>query len=98
MNYFRFSKAKNAPLFVFISHSKKRPHNIILGRTFDHTLLDMIELGVDNFRRLEDFKVDKISTLIKPCLVFNGPAWEQSEDLIRLKSLLVDMFQWEKVF
>lgn len=91
------SRSKNAALFALVSHTKKRPHNLILGRTFDFTLLDMIELGVENFKQLEDFKVDKISALIKPCLIFNGPAWEQSEDLIRLKSLLIDMFQWEKV-
>lgn len=79
------------------SHSKKRPNNIILGRTFDFTILDMIELGVEDFKKIEDFKVEKISALIKPCLVFNGPAWDQSQDLTRLRSLLIDMFQWEQV-
>jgi len=92
----KFARQKNASLFSVASHSKKRPHNLILGRTFDHTLLDMIELGVDGFKKLIDFKVEKIATFIKPCLVFNGPAWEQSQDLIRLKSIFIDFFQWEK--
>lgn len=33
-------------LFCVASHSKKRPHNLVLGRTFDFKLLDMLELGV----------------------------------------------------
>ena len=32
------------------SHNKKRPHNLVLGRTFDFKLLDMLELGVRHTR------------------------------------------------
>ena len=33
-------------LFCLANHSKKRPHNLVLGRMFDFKILDMLELGV----------------------------------------------------
>jgi len=47
-------------LFVLGSHTKKRPNNIVVGRTFNHQILDMIELGVIAMRPMEDFKVSYI--------------------------------------
>lgn len=41
-----FCERTDCALFCLANHSKKRPHNIVLGRTFDAQLLDMIELGV----------------------------------------------------
>lgn len=40
-------------LFLFASHSKKRPNNIVLGRTYEHKVLDMVELGMLNFQSIE---------------------------------------------
>ena len=54
------------------NHNKKRPHNIIMGRTYDFQLLDMIEFGVENFKSLQDFKNSKIASGSKPCLLFAG--------------------------
>ncbi|CAG9787713.1 unnamed protein product [Diatraea saccharalis] len=88
---------KDAALFGVGSHSKKRPHNIILGRTFDYNVLDMIELGAENFKSMSEFQNMKILTGLKPCLLFNGPSWELNEDLKRLKSLFTDFFHREKV-
>ena len=44
-----------AGLFVVDSHSKKRPHNLIFGRMFDHRLYDLLELGVEKFRSIKSF-------------------------------------------
>ena len=45
----------HAGLFVIDSHSKKRPHNLIFGRMFDHRLYDMLELGVESVRSIKSF-------------------------------------------
>jgi ribosome production factor 2 len=40
------AKKADTSLFLFGSHSKKRPNNIVLGRTYEHKVLDMAELGI----------------------------------------------------
>ncbi|KOC70240.1 Ribosome production factor 2 like protein [Habropoda laboriosa] len=57
----KFSVKYNAPLFMIALHNKKRPHNLIMGRMYEHTLLDMAEFGIENYKGLQDFKVPKIS-------------------------------------
>ncbi|XP_049872564.1 ribosome production factor 2 homolog [Pectinophora gossypiella] len=88
---------KDAALFGVGSHNKKRPHNVILGRTFDSGILDMIELGADNYKAMSEFENIKVLAGLKPCLIFNGPAWELNEELKRLKSLFTDFFHRETV-
>lgn len=82
---------------MFGSSSKKRPGNLVLGRLFEHELLDMVELGIKSYKGLQEFKNDKIGTCVKPCLVFNGPQWAQSEELRRLKSLFIDAFHRDTI-
>ena len=49
---------KNQSAFIIISsHSKKRPHNIVMARMYDHQLLDMIEWGVEDLQVMEQFQV-----------------------------------------
>lgn len=84
-------------LFAFGSSSKKRPDNLVLGRVFDHELLDMVELGIKQYKGLSEFHNEKVGTCVKPCLLFNGPKWSQSEEMRRLKSLFIDMFHRETV-
>lgn len=84
-------------MFAFGSTSKKRPNNLVLGRIFENEILDMVELGIKQYKSLTEFKTEKIGTCVKPCLVFNGPKWSQTEELRRLKNLLIDTFQKDKV-
>lgn len=91
----KFCSKLNAPLFMFISHNKKRPNNLIMGRTYEHTLLDMVEFGVENYKGLKEFKVPKITEGIKPLLVFNGELFETNSTFSGTRNLLVDMFQRE---
>lgn len=96
-NFYRLCDKKDAALFGVASHSKKRPHNIILGRMFNYTVLDMIELGAEGFKPMSEFHNIKVLDGLKPCLLFNGPVWELNEDLKRLKSMFTDFFCREKV-
>jgi ribosome production factor 2 len=77
-------------LFCFASHSKKRPHNLILGRTYDKHLLDMIEFGCSSVEGLESFKeTEKKRYGSKPCLVFVGEGWHQDVTLERVQNLFM---------
>jgi len=83
--------------FIFGSHSKKRPDNLIIGRLYEHEVLDMMELAVKQFHGLKDFKNEKITTQTKPCIIFNGYKWKLTEELRRLRNLLLDLFHKEPV-
>jgi ribosome production factor 2 len=50
-----FANKADASLFVLCTHSKKRPHNLTLGRFYDYQLYDMLELGVEQFKSLQSF-------------------------------------------
>nr|CAD7269502.1 unnamed protein product [Timema shepardi] len=65
------------------------------GRTYQHQLLDMIELGVDKFKSLAEFKNEKVAVGLKPCLLFAGELFDHNHEYKRLQNLLVDMFHRE---
>ncbi|CAB3996792.1 ribosome production factor 2 homolog [Paramuricea clavata] len=88
-----FSKKNDASTFVFGSHSKKRPHNLVFGRFFDGHILDMVELGIEKFASLQEFKTEKCAAGTKPCLVFVGEVFDSDPEYARLKNLLIDMFR-----
>ncbi|KAM9316641.1 ribosome production factor 2 homolog [Gastrophryne carolinensis] len=88
-----FSKKSDCSLFVFGSHNKKRPNNLIFGRMYDFHVLDMIELGIEKYVPLSEFKSCKCPEGTKPLLVFAGDAFEINEDYRRLKSLMIDFFR-----
>lgn len=91
-------RKKDTSLFVFGSHSKKRPHNLVFGRTFDFQLLDLIEVGISDFKAINDFPKTKKSGIgMKPCFIFQGEAFEQNEDAKKLSNLLLDIFRGEEL-
>ena len=87
------TKRNDTSLFAFASHSKKRPNNLVFGRMFDFQVLDMIELGVQNYQSLRSIKGEKCAYANKPCLIFSGAAFETESELRRLKSLFIDFFR-----
>lgn len=88
-----FSDKADASLFVFGSHSKKRPNNLVIGRLFDSHVLDMVEFGVEKFVSMQEVEGPKCSSGVKPCLIFSGDAFEQDTEYKRVKNLLVDFFR-----
>ena len=87
----------DASLFAFGTHSKKRPHNLVLGRTFDYRILDMVELAVEAYTPMGSFAgvAGGCTAESKPCLLFSGAEWEHSAALLHLRSFLTDFFHLE---
>jgi len=94
-----FAKKLDASLFVFGSHNKKRPNNLVFGRMHDYHILDMIELGLDAFTSLNEFKTGKVTVATKPCLLFAGEPFADTSnvEMQRLKSLFIDFFRGPEV-
>ncbi|KAL6001413.1 hypothetical protein ACLOJK_007147 [Asimina triloba] len=95
-----FSLKTDCSLFVFGSHSKKRPNNLVLGRTYDHHVYDLVEVGVENFKPMESFSYDKkLAPKVgsKPLLAFIGDGFENVEELKHLKEVLLDLFRGDVV-
>ncbi|KAF8467737.1 Brix domain-containing protein [Kalaharituber pfeilii] len=90
-----FSTKNDISLLLFASTSKKRPHNLTFIRTFDHRILDMIELGLDSdtFKPLSAFKNAKPAYGMKPMLLFAGGAWDSAPRYQHLKSMFMDFFR-----
>ncbi len=80
--------------FLYTSSNKKRPHNLVLGRTFDGHVFDMVELGVneESFVSLREIAGPKKALGASPCLIFSGDGWERSPELGRLRNLVLDVF------
>jgi len=86
---------KDTSLFAMGSNNKKRPNNLVMGRTFDRDILDLFEFGVENLKTMMEFKTQKVSAMIKPILVFNGAKWNDSPKFRRLKNFFIDFFRGE---
>jgi len=94
-----FSEKNDASLLVLGTHSKKRPQNLVIARTFDHKILDIHEFGVDEatYRSLQSFKTEKPKVGVKPMLLFTGDVWERDEKMKGIKNLWLDFFRGETV-
>lgn len=80
------------------SHAKKRPHNLVIGRTYDHQIYDLVEVGVENFKSMKDFDYDKkLSPKVgsKPFITFIGEGFENVSELRHLKEVLIDLLRGE---
>jgi ribosome production factor 2 len=87
-----FSNKNDCSLMVLASHQKKRPNNLVLGRFFDYQILDLIELGVENFKSIQQFEGNASCAVgFKPCFVFRGPEFEQKEEFKKFANLLLDI-------
>uniref|UniRef100_A0A0G4HKL3 Ribosome production factor 2 homolog n=1 Tax=Chromera velia CCMP2878 TaxID=1169474 RepID=A0A0G4HKL3_9ALVE len=83
-------------LFCFGSSSKKRPFRIVVGRTFDKSILDMVEFAVTDFTPMKGYKVVPPALGGKPLVIFQGAAFESSPMMRNLQSLLGDFLRGPK--
>lgn len=80
-------------LFCIASHNKKRPNNIVMGRSFDRQILDMVEFGVTYFKSMKDYSSAPTKRLgSKPMLLFQGDSWDP-----HVQNLLIDFYRGDVV-
>ena len=88
----KYCRGADCSLFLFGSNSKKRPHNIVLGRLYEHQVLDMVEFGLT----ADEEEVCDISSEVpsncRPFVIFQGDKWETDETYGKLRNLLQDFF------
>lgn len=92
-----FSEKTDASLLAFVNHNKKRPHNLVLGRFFEAKVLDMIELGVENYVPMKAFPGDKPIVGARPSIVLRGAAFETNQTVALLGNMLIDFFRGDVV-
>ncbi|KAL5231725.1 hypothetical protein ABZP36_030501 [Zizania latifolia] len=95
-----FSLKTDCSLLVYGSHSKKRPNNLVLGRTYDHHIYDLVEVGIENYKSIESYVYDKkLAPKLgsKPFFAFIGEHFESVEELKHLREVLLDLFKGEVV-
>nr|AAM63614.1 unknown [Arabidopsis thaliana] len=95
-----FSQKTDCSIFVYGSHTKKRPDNLVLGRMYDHQVYDLIEVGIENFKSLRAFSYYKKFAPhegTKPFICFIGEGFENVSELKHLKEVLTDLFRGEVV-
>mmetsp|Transcript_37383 Transcript_37383/g.81847 ORF Transcript_37383/g.81847 Transcript_37383/m.81847 type:complete len:365 (-) Transcript_37383:119-1213(-) len=94
-----FLTTKNdCSLFALASHNKKRPNNLVLGRTFDRQILDMAELGLTYYKSLKDYGgAPKKRIGSKPMMLFVGDRWHLDHEYRKLQNLLLDFYRGDPV-
>ncbi|RWS26636.1 ribosomal biogenesis protein-like protein [Leptotrombidium deliense] len=83
-------------LFMFGSHTKKRPNNLVIGRTYHRQILDMMEFEVTNFKSMKEFGGSKLVVGSKPILLFSGEQFETEFEYQRMKNLFIDFYSGNK--
>lgn len=73
-----FWSAKNDASLFLIGHStKKRPNGLTFVRMFDERVLDMIEVGLEKFVSMAEFKASQASFL--PKIDSHNPLYPDTE-------------------
>ncbi|CAG9316838.1 unnamed protein product [Blepharisma stoltei] len=90
-NFQKFLSQNHVCLFALGSNSKKRPNNLIIGRTYEEELLDIVEFEVEDFTSANQFKVP-IELGVKPLFLFQGDLFETDSIYTRIKNLFLDFF------
>lgn len=95
-----FLSTKNdCALFALASTNKKRPNNLVMGRTFDHQILDAVELGILRYKSIHDYggSVPKKRLGSKPLMLFLGDLWQNDPTCQKMQNLLVDFYRGDVI-
>ncbi|KAL6308484.1 Brix-domain-containing protein [Sparassis latifolia] len=92
-----WAQKNDASLFVVGQSTKKRPDGLTFVRMFDGRVLDMCEVGVDNWVGMAEFKTPKATPGHKPLMHFASELFDTHPRFIQLKSLLMDFFNGEVI-
>ncbi|KAF5345863.1 hypothetical protein D9756_011199 [Leucocoprinus leucothites] len=92
-----WSNKNDASLFVVGQSTKKRPNGLTFVRMFDGRVLDMIEVVVDKFISMTEFKTPKSTPGNKPLLHFASDLFETHPRFSQLKSMLISFFNGETI-
>lgn len=85
------SQKNDCSLFLMGTHTKKRPHNLTMGRLFDYKMLDMVEFGVQDFKPLTKDTNTCSHLGSKPCIVFQGSAFVNDDTLKIVQNMFLGM-------
>lgn len=86
-------RLNDCSLFALVNHTKKRPNNLVLGRTFRFRILDMFEFAITNYMPSATFPNLKSAPGSKPLILFNGDDFDVSHTTRTMRSLLLDVFR-----
>ncbi|KAK7042973.1 rRNA-binding ribosome biosynthesis protein rpf2 [Paramarasmius palmivorus] len=92
-----WSSKNDASLFAIGQSTKKRPNGLTFIRMYDGRVLDMIEVGVENYVGLNDIKSKKSTPGHKPLMHFASELFDTHPRFIQLKSMLMSFFNGEEV-
>jgi ribosome production factor 2 len=56
-----WAQKNDAVMFLVGQSTKKRPDGMTFVRMYDHRVLDMCEVGVEDWKSMQDFKVQFLS-------------------------------------
>ncbi|EEB08936.1 brix domain-containing protein Rpf2 [Schizosaccharomyces japonicus yFS275] len=91
------SEKNDAAFAVLATHNKKRPHNLTWVRFFDHKVMDMMEMGISNFKSIKEFSAPLIVPGTKPLIIFQGSVFDNHPVYRHAKSLFLDFFRGETI-
>ncbi|KAL0248147.1 hypothetical protein GEMRC1_003383 [Eukaryota sp. GEM-RC1] len=91
-----FSDRNECPLVVLGNSTKKRPHNLTIGRMFNYSLLDLVEFGVLEHTPISEFN-HHCALGSKPLINFIGEQWNFDPKYQKIANLFMDFYHGEPV-
>ncbi|KAL0225675.1 hypothetical protein P9112_012999 [Eukaryota sp. TZLM1-RC] len=89
-----YTERNDCPLFLLGNSTKKRPNNLIFGRTFNSKVLDMVELGILEHIPMSLFD-HQCALGSKPLFNFIGDQWNFDTRFQKISNLFLDFFHGE---